>query len=327
MSTILISGASGFIGSHLWERLSSEGHEVHGVSRALHPSGDGHMHWWQADLRDFEATRALFRNIHPGLVFHLASRVTGSRELNEVVPTFQDNLASTMHVLVSAVETSCDRVVLAGSCEAPRQVDGPTLCSPYAAAKWSSAGYAGMFGALYKISVVVPRIFMTYGPGRQDTRKIVPYTILSMLRGERPKLSPGRRLVDWIYIDDVIEGLKRAAFASKLEESTFDLGSGSLVSICGVVKEIGEIIDNGVEPEFGAIPERPLEHERIADTTFVERAFCWKPSTPLREGLRRTVRWFINCRDIVPCAILYFWMLVNMLPELIASPESAWIAA
>jgi UDP-glucose 4-epimerase len=88
-----------------------------------------------------------------------------------------------------------------------------------------------------------------------------------------------------------------SALAAPIEESTFDLGSGSLVSIRSVVKEIGEIIGNKVEPDFGAIPDRPLEHERVADTTFLERAFCWKPSTPLREGLQKTVSWFMGCRD------------------------------
>lgn len=254
------------------------------------------MRWWQADICDLEVVRTLLKRIRPQLVFHLASRVTGSRQLNEVAPTFQANLASTINVLVGAVEAGCERVVLAGSCEAPTQFEHSTLCSPYAAAKWCSAGYAGMFRALFQISVVVPRIFMTYGPGQQDTLKIVPYTILSMLHGERPRLTTGCRLVDWIYIDDVIEGLRRAAFAAVLEEGTFDLGSGSLASIRSVVKEIGEIIGNTVEPDFGAIPDRPFEHERVADNTFLERAFRWKPSTPLHEGLQKTVSWFMNYR-------------------------------
>ena len=83
-----------------------------------------------------------------------------------------------------------------------------------------------------------------------------------------------------------------------MEQSAFDLGSGSLVSISSVVKQIAEIIDNGVEPDFGALPDRPLEHERVADTTFLERAFCWKPATSLREGLVKTVSWFKGSLDI-----------------------------
>ena len=299
MSKVLVTGASGFIGSHLCARLVSEGHEVHAVSRAQHSSPDGNISWSQADIQHPEATRVLIKTIRPQVVYHLASRVTGFRELSEVVPTFQANLTSTINLLVGAVEGGCQRVVLAGSCEAPLPAGEQTLCSPYAATKWCSAGYADMFRALFHLTVLVPRIFITYGPGPQDIRKIIPYTILSMLRGEGPKLSSGRRMVDWIYVDDVVEGLIRAASSTVSAPSTFDLGSGSLVSIRSLVNQISEIIDNGTEPKFGALPDRPLEHERVADTSFLERTFGWKPATSLDDGLRKTVNWFKNSHDFV----------------------------
>lgn len=299
MSKVLVTGASGFIGSHLCMRLASDGHEVYAVSRAHRSSPDGTIRWSQADIQDPEAARVLVKSVHPQIVFHLSSRVTGSQELSEVVPTFQANLASTINLLVGAVEEGCQRVVLAGSCEAPLPAGEQTLCSPYAATKWSSAGYADMFQTLFHLSVLVPRIFITYGPGPQDIRKIIPYSILSMLRGEGPKLSSGRRMVDWIYVDDVVEGLIRAATSTVPAPSTFDLGSGSLVSIRSLVNRISEIIDNGAEPEFGALPDRPLEHERVADTSFLERTFGWKPATSLNDGLRKTVNWFKSSQELV----------------------------
>jgi nucleoside-diphosphate-sugar epimerase len=110
------------------------------------------------------------------------------------------------------------------------------------------------------------------------------------LHRERPKPSSGRRLVDWIYVDDVFEGLTRAAFASEIPESTFDLGFGSLVSIRHVIEHITKLIGNGVEPDFGALPDRRFEPERVADTSFMERAFEWAPRTSLEEGLGETVK-------------------------------------
>ena len=299
MSKILVTGASGFIGLHLCKRLALEGNEVHAISRGGYRSPDDHIKWWQADFQDPGEARVLFRNIHPQIVFHLSSRVTGSRDLSEVVPTFQANLASTVSLLVDAAEEGCQRVVLAGSCEAPLQGEEQTLCSPYAATKWCSAGYADMFRTLFCLSVSVPRIFITYGPGPQDIRKIIPYTILSMLRGERPKLSSGRRMVDWIYVDDVVEGLIRAASTTVPAPSSFDLGSGSLVSIRSLVNRISEIIDNGIEPEFGALPDRPFEHERVADTSILKHTFGWSPSTSLDDGLKKTVNWFKSSREFV----------------------------
>ena len=72
----------------------------------------------------------------------------------------------------------------------------------------------------------------------------------------------------------------------------FDLGCGSLVSIRSIVEEIGGIIGNGVEPDFGALPHRPFEHERAADMEFIERVLHWRPVTSLHNGLQKTVTWF-----------------------------------
>lgn len=324
MSTILVTGASGFIGSPLCARLVSDGHQVHGVSRFHRPGKQGGIQWWRADVCGGGTVRSLLRKIHPQIIFYLASRVTGSRELGEVAPVFQANLASTVHVLVGAVDVGCERVVLAGSCEEPEQIDRVIPCSPYAAAKWSSTSYARMFQELFHAPVVVPRIFMTYGPGQQDERKVIPYTILSLLRRERPKLSSGKRLVDWIYIDDVVEGLTRAAFASEITERTFDLGFGSRVSIRRVIEQITQLIGNGVEPDFGAIPDRPLEQERVADTSFMERAFGWTPRTSLEEGLSETVKWYKDLRKVGTYVASALWVFAGFWSEILEYQDAMW---
>jgi UDP-glucose 4-epimerase len=292
LSTVFVTGASGFIGSHLCQRLVAEGHQVHGLSRIERcPQGDL-IRWWQADLGDYETIRGILKRIRPQILFHLASRVTGSRELKEVVPIFQANLASTVNVLTSSVDSGCERIILAGSSEEPRQLNCATPCSPYAVAKWSGTAYASMFRALFGLPVVVPRIFMTYGPGQVDEQKLVPYTIRCMLKGDRPKLSSGARLIDWIFVKDVVEGLIKAAFVPGIEDFTFDLGSGSLTSIRAVVEQIAEIIGTGIQADFGALPDRAMETERVADIEFTERVLQWKPTKLLRDGLAETVDWY-----------------------------------
>jgi UDP-glucose 4-epimerase len=294
VSKILVTGASGFIGSRLCQRLLAAGHEVHGTSRIPRSSYESKsaFQWHWLDPGNYDSVRKILGTIRPQIVFHLASRVTGSRDLSEVIPVFQANLATAVNVLVSATEECCGRVILAGSMEEPAQLDGACSCSPYAAAKWSGTAYAAMFHSLFHASVVVPRIFMTYGPGQRDLQKLIPYTIMSMLDGKVPLLSSGTRLIDWIFIDDVVEGLTKVAFADEIEDLTFDLGSGSLTSIRAVVEQIAEIIGNGVKPQFAALPDRPLERERVADVALMERTFQWKPSKALRDGLRETVDWY-----------------------------------
>lgn len=291
-STALLTGASGFIGSHLARRLLDSGVKVYAVSRQRQNAERENLRWWQADMSDQAAVGELFRSTRPDIVFHLASHVAGARDLAKVLPTFHDNLASTVYLLTTAAEAGCRRIVLANSSEEPQGLDGTVPCSPYAVAKWASGAYARMFHELYGTPVVIPRIFMTYGPDQKDLQKLVPFVTLKLLAGEAPKLSSGRRRADWIYVDDVVEGLMRAATVSGIEGCTFDLGSGLLSSVRDVVGHIVQLTESRVEPEFGALPDRAMEQERAADTAFLRERLNWFPRTSLREGLAVTVDWY-----------------------------------
>ncbi len=121
---VLVTGGSGFIGSHLCRRLVDSGLEVHVVSRTQRNAADG-IRWWTTDLTEYEATQHLLRTIRPELVFHLASFVTGSRDLGAVLPTFRNNLLTTVNLLTAACEVGRPLVVLAGSAEEP-----PTPMTP-----------------------------------------------------------------------------------------------------------------------------------------------------------------------------------------------------
>src|SRR5262249_3312228 len=168
---VLLTGATGFIGSRLRSRLHRAGAEVHAISRQLAPvNGDG-TKWWHGDLTDQHVPGSIVAAVRPDVLFHLASHVTGSRERALILPMIQSNLLSTVHVLEAAGQVGCP-VVLAGSMEEPATAEAAEVpCSPYAAAKWAANGYARMFHALYGIPTVTLRIFMVYGPGHQDTNK------------------------------------------------------------------------------------------------------------------------------------------------------------
>jgi UDP-glucose 4-epimerase len=103
-SSVLVTGASGFIGAHVCQRLLACHARVHAVSREPHRSHSEHLQWWQADLTDMAAVRGVFEAVRPEIAFHLASYVVGARDLGVVLPTFYDNLASTFHLLTAATE-------------------------------------------------------------------------------------------------------------------------------------------------------------------------------------------------------------------------------
>jgi nucleoside-diphosphate-sugar epimerase len=264
---VVVSGANGFIGGHLCDRLIRDGMEVHGLSRLPAPRPVDGLRWWQVDLADADSAQALIRDLEPEVFFHLASFVTGSRELSAVFPTFRDNLGSTINLLISLAEVGCERCVLAGSLEEPDENSGVLVPgSPYAAAKISSSLYARMFHELYQLPVVMARLFMVYGPRQHDFKKVIPYTITSLLKKKVPQFSSGLRPVDWIYVDDVVEGLIAAGVDRQDAGYTVDLGSGALVTIRDVVLEIARLMGAKNALDFGSVPERPMERVRKADT-------------------------------------------------------------
>lgn len=290
---ILVTGASGFIGSCLCENLLSRGAEVHGVSRTVQPKGRKDLHWWQGDLADIGKVRALIARIKPDCICHLAGYVSGSRDLGLVLPTLHSNLISTVNLLTASSEAGCSRIIVVGSLEEPDSGSTEVIpSSPYAAGKWCSSAYARMFYALYRTPVVNVRLFMVYGPGQKDLLKLVPYVTLSLLRNDIPQLSSGKREVDWIYVQDVVEGLLLIMEAPGVEGKTVDLGSGVLVPVRTVAEKISRIINAKVHPRFGAIGERPMEQCRVAQIINTYTMTGWKPTTPLEKGLEKTVHWY-----------------------------------
>lgn len=290
---VLVTGARGFLGGNLCPRLVAEGAEVAAVSRTEQPQPTAGVHWWRCEPEYFAQAEELVRRVEPHVIFHLGGRVSAAPDPAFVLPTFHSLLTSTVNLLTLAARHGCRRVVLVGSLEEPHgePAEGATPTSPYSAAKWAGGAYGRMFHRLYGLPVVSVRPFMTYGPG-QAIDKIIPGTILSLLRHEPPRLSSGRRPLDWIYVDDVIEGMVRAATVRGVEGRMIDLGSGTAIPAREVVERLVALIDPTITPQFGALPDRPGGDVRTADLGPASALLGWQPTTPLEPGLRRTIAWY-----------------------------------
>ena len=288
---ILVTGASGFIGAHLCRRLLRQGARVVGVSRA-HPERlpEG-VEPCTANLAHSAEVEQLLAREKPDRIFHLASCVKGGRSRDLVEPTFSANLASTVHLMTAAAGLgTCRSFVLTGSLEEPETVQAAPS-SPYAASKAAASAYARMFHALYAFPAVIARVFMVYGPDQKDRNKLVPYVIDTLLRGETPKMSSGTRLVDWIYVDDVVDGLMRLAVGDNLAGQTVDIGSGRLESVRSVVERIHRLMNSAAALQFDPAADRPLEQVRTADMERTESLAGWRPRFTLDQGLQATIDW------------------------------------
>jgi nucleoside-diphosphate-sugar epimerase len=293
---ILVTGASGFIGTALCERLVGLGAEVHGVSRTATRSERGPIREWTADLGDFDAVRKVFAQAQPHIVFHLAGYVYGARGIEHVRPALQGNLIATVNVLESAHASSCERVIVTGSQDEP-DADEPHAArfvpsSPYAAAKLAANAYARTFHALYGLPVSIARILMAYGPGQKDLQKLIPYVILALARGETPRLSSASRPLDWIYIADVVTGLLLMATRENLAGRTIDLGTGTTHTAREAVEKIVKLMGSPIVPAFGALDDRALEQRRAADVAATRALLGWAPATSFESGLQQTIDWY-----------------------------------
>jgi UDP-glucose 4-epimerase len=289
---VLVTGGSGFLGSHLCRRLCDLGAEVHATSRIPRPIREPGPIWWQSDLVSLDEARALLSKHRPEVIYHLAGSVGASPDRRLVLPTFQSLLVTTINLLTLCTELGCRRIVLAGSLTEPSsQGTHSTPSSPYSAAKWAASGYGRMFHSLYGTPVVVLIPFMTYGPG-QHPEKLIPSVILSLLKGHVPRLTSGRWEADWVYVEDVVQGFIAAGEAAGVEGKTFDLGSGSKTSVRSIVEVLVQQMVVHVKPEFGVLPDRPMEPIRVANVQYTRQLLAWECSTILEKGLRQTIDWY-----------------------------------
>jgi UDP-glucose 4-epimerase len=289
--TVLVTGGLGFIGSALTMRLKQAGAEIHTVSRrSLNSLGDGPH--WPVDLTDTDAAVRLVRELKPHFVFHLASHVMGAPDRHHVLPAFQSNLQTTVNLLSALADVGCGRMITTGSLVEPESGSRTVPNSPYAAAKWAASDYARMFHALYGFPVAIARVFMVYGPGQQDETKLVPYVIRSLLSGEAPKITSGKHVIDWIFVEDVVSGFMRLAVAPGIDGMSVDIGSGSVITTKELVDKICMLMKTEIQPAYGALADRPLEPLRIANAEESLRLIGWAPRVQLAEGLRRTIDWY-----------------------------------
>ncbi len=287
-TTVLVTGASGFVGSRLLGQLLATGAAVTCTTRRTPPARtERNVAWMTCDLTSEGAVQDLFENARPTVVYHFAGHVSGLREPENVRPALAGNLIATVNVLLGAQATGTQRVVLAGSYEEPK-ADAPPR-SPYAASKSAATAYARMFTALYGLSTVILRPAMIYGPGQRDTSKLIPYVTRCFLAGEEPRLGSNIRPIDWVYVDDVADAFVKAATAPDVDGEVIELGSGKLHPVAEIVGLLALETRAMTAARFGGLPDRPMEQVEAADTEKARRLLGWVATTPLTDGLARTV--------------------------------------
>jgi nucleoside-diphosphate-sugar epimerase len=288
---VLVTGATGFLGSHVCAALLAEGAEVHALARSTERAPRG-TRAHAADLTRRDAARDALRSIRPALVVHAAGLVTASPSIELVREALAHDCVAAVELFLAALEAGCARIVHVGSCEEltePRGWLAPA--SPYAAAKLSARAHAEMLRRAHDapISCVLP--FTIYGPG-QAPEKLVPSIALALARGERPRLRSAARVLDLVHVEDVAAGVLAALAAPVLPEPV-ELGTGRGVAVAELARELARAAGRPELEPLTEAPDRPREASAVlADCGPARRLLEWEPLWSLGEGLRATYEWY-----------------------------------
>ncbi|MCX7680638.1 MAG: NAD(P)-dependent oxidoreductase [Anaerolineae bacterium] len=297
---VLITGAGGFIGQHLARRLAEEGAHVYaGVVPGRSPAHIAALpqtaQVMTCDVRDLEAVRAAVADSAPEFVFHLAA--VGVTDPSVEPPlALAVNVGGTLHLLETLRACrSLRRVVLVGSSyeygarEAPEGLDPFNI---YAASKVAAWALGRAYWREHGLPVVTVRPFQVYGPG-QPFCALIPSAIRAALSGADFQMTPGDQERDFIYVDDLVEGLLAAARARDIEGQSLDLGTGQVHKVRRVVEHIWALTGAPGRILAGALPYRPATVMSLAaDAERTAWLTGWRARTKLYEvGLPRTIAW------------------------------------
>jgi len=305
---VLITGATGFIGSHLAERLVADGAEV---TLAVEPAASqanitdilDKVRIHEVDMRDGQKVQRLVRECQPSKVYHLAAVGVTEPGVDPML-TVQVNVMGTLNLLEALRETDCNCFINTGTCyeyghnTPPMRED--QMVDPvnaYAASKSAAWLFCSMYHRTHGYPIVTVRPFTVYG-SRQSDRALIPQTIISALRGAEGlakdfAMTGGEQTRDFTYVDDVVEGYIRASLSGKAIGQTINLGTGEERPIKDVVSKVLELMGNPVKPLIGALPYRPREVWRLcSDSSKARELLGWQPQVSPEDGLRKTIEWY-----------------------------------
>jgi len=301
MLRILLAGATGFVGSHVTRYLLARNCDIAVLMRSQSNPWRivdvlSRLHVIRGDLAEVSTIADDICAFAPDVTVHLAWSGVGNRYRND--PQQVTNLYSSLSLLDVIHAAGCRSWVGLGSQaeygiynHAISEEMSTNPVTVYGVTKFCTCLLTQRLCDLYDMRFVWLRLFSAYGPA-DDSGWMIPYVILALLRGERPRLTRGEQRWDYLFVEDVAKAIYRVAAKSDLQ-GIFNLGSGEAHTVCSIVERIRKLIDPDLPLGFGEVPYRPNQIMHLqADISRLREATGWAPQVGLDEGLQRTVDWY-----------------------------------
>ncbi len=309
MTTYLVTGGAGFIGSHITTRLVEEGHRVRVLDNLCAGSLNNLAHlkdgfeFFHGDVSDAKAVQQAIDGVE--IVFHQAALASVPLSVKDPVLVHNACVTGTVTVLDAARQSGVRRVVYAGSSSAygneptmpKRESQLPQMLSPYAAAKLAGELYCEAFAACYPLETVRLRYFNIFGE-RQDPASpysaVIPLFVAAVLEGRRPTIfGDGSQSRDFTYVGNVVHANLLASRANGVSGKVFNVACGSSLTVIDLLRQICDRLKVPFDPIF-APPRAGDVKDSWADISATERELGYQPQVGLTEGLQRTINYYAS---------------------------------
>jgi len=306
----LVTGAGGFIGSHLVERLLAEGAMVRafvrynsrgdpGLLRMLTTQELSQVEIIAGDLQDEHAIRKAVEGIQ--VIFHLGALISIPYSYQHPIEVAKTNLFGTLNILTASRESKVERIVHTSSSEVygtaihiPISESHPLQGqSPYSASKIGADKLVESFFCAFELPVVTVRPFNTYGP-RQSARAVIPAIITQALTQKTILLGNQYTLRDFTFVKDTVAGLLKAAEVPGILGEVINLGTGQEIMIGEIAQKIIRKTGRSVKIKVDPVrlrPERSEVMRLLSNNTLARKTLGWEPTVSLDDGLDQTIDW------------------------------------
>ncbi|MGB2698373.1 MAG: GDP-mannose 4,6-dehydratase [Candidatus Zixiibacteriota bacterium] len=307
---VLLTGAGGFVGSHLVEVLAQKGAKVEAFVHYNSRNDWGMLEWVDkkvldqvevvsGDIRDSDCVRKITKD--QDIVFHLAALIGIPYSYVNPLDVADTNIQGTLNLLLAAKELGIEKFIHTSTSEVygtaqkiPMDENHPVNPqSPYAATKASADQLALSFYYTYQLPVGIIRPFNIYG-SRQSARSVIPSIIMQVLTKDEIKIGSLTTTRDLTYVTDSVKGFIQFAECDKIAGEVVNLGSENEIS----VKNIIEIVEKNVNKKVKIVqedkrkrPEKSEVQKLVSNSDKAKKLFGWKPETGIDQGIQKTITW------------------------------------
>lgn len=310
MATYLVTGGAGFIGSNLVEELIRRDEKVRVIDNFFTGKKENieefipKIELVQGDIRNLDGVREAVDGVD--FVLHEAALTSVVRSIEHPLATTETNIDGTLNVLVAARDAKVRRVIYASSSSiygnSPALLKREDMIasplSPYAVSKLSGEYYCQVFYRIYGLETVILRYFNVFGPRQNLVSQyaaVIPRFIKAMFNRKSPTIyGDGEQSRDFTFVENVVEANILACREEKITGEIFNIGGGRSTTINQLAELISRLLDKSIEPIYTDPRPGDVRHS-LADITKARRLLSYQPRINLKEGLKRTLKWYREC--------------------------------